>query len=92
MDLQDCAVKIFKHEGFTAFWRGFGAFYSRCAPHAMIILVSREQIINMYNKTFGKEVNGNQQLTTWHLILRTKFKKDSYCLLCDTKEIVMKSF
>ena len=54
--LADCAVKIFKNEGFTAFWRGFGAFYSRCAPHAMIILVSREQIINMYNKQFGEEV------------------------------------
>ena len=45
-----------KTKGFTAFWRGFGAFYSRCAPHAMIILVSREQIINMYNKQFGEEV------------------------------------
>jgi solute carrier family 25 oxoglutarate transporter 11 len=54
--LSDCAVKIFRNEGFTAFWRGFGAFYGRCAPHAMIILLSREQIMKAYDKTLGEEV------------------------------------
>ena len=48
--LLDCATQIFKNEGFFAFWRGFGAFYGRCAPHAMIILLSREQIIKAYDK------------------------------------------
>ena len=38
------------------FWRGFGAFYGRCAPHAMIILLSREQIMKAYDKTLGEEV------------------------------------
>jgi len=41
--LTDCALQIFKREGVTAFWTGFGAYYGRCAPHAMIILLVKEQ-------------------------------------------------
>merc|ERR1712146_81115 len=40
----DCAIKILRNEGILAFWRGFGAYYTRCAPHAMIILLTREYI------------------------------------------------
>lgn len=48
-----CGRYIIQNEGFFAFWRGFGAFYSRCAPHAMIILLTREQAMKAYDKTFG---------------------------------------
>lgn len=48
----DCAIQIFKKEGPLGFFGGFTAYYGRCAPHAMIILLSIESITNMYRKTF----------------------------------------
>lgn len=40
-------------EGVAAFWTGFGAYYGRCAPHAMIILLISERIKVAYLKLFG---------------------------------------
>ena len=48
----DCAGKIATLEGPLAFWTGFGAYYGRTAPHAMIILLSMEQINKLYAATF----------------------------------------
>jgi solute carrier family 25 oxoglutarate transporter 11 len=48
----DCAVKIAQREGPLGFFGGFTAYYARCAPHAMIILLSIESITNAYRKTF----------------------------------------
>lgn len=48
----DCAVKIATKEGPKGFFSGFSAYYGRCAPHAMIILLSIESITNLYRKTF----------------------------------------
>uniref|UniRef100_A0A7S2WJZ8 Mitochondrial 2-oxoglutarate/malate carrier protein n=2 Tax=Mucochytrium quahogii TaxID=96639 RepID=A0A7S2WJZ8_9STRA len=53
----DCAGKILRNEGPLAFWTGFGAYYGRCAPHAMIILLSLESITKAYRETFGLEHN-----------------------------------
>ena len=50
--VMDCAVQIFKKEGPLGFYGGFTAYYGRCAPHAMIILLSIESITNMYRKAF----------------------------------------
>ena len=44
----DCAGKVASIEGPLAFWTGFGAYYGRTAPHAMIILLSMEQIKKVY--------------------------------------------
>jgi len=46
--LADCAMQIFKKEGPTGFYNGFTAYYGRCAPHAMIILLSTEYITASY--------------------------------------------
>lgn len=51
--LADCATSVFRNEGIFAFWRGFGAYYGRCAPHAMIILIALEQYNLLYSSTFG---------------------------------------
>lgn len=51
--IADCAIKIFKGEGPLGFFSGFSAYYGRCAPHAMIILLSIESITNAYKTTFG---------------------------------------
>ena len=48
----DCSLKIFKTEGPLGFFSGFSAYYGRCAPHAMIILLSIETITNAYKNTF----------------------------------------
>merc|ERR1712087_97966 len=49
----DCALKIGRSEGPLGFFSGFSAYYGRCAPHAMIILLSIESITNLYRKTFN---------------------------------------
>mmetsp|Transcript_8613 Transcript_8613/g.12482 ORF Transcript_8613/g.12482 Transcript_8613/m.12482 type:complete len:312 (-) Transcript_8613:2159-3094(-) len=48
----DCSVKILQKEGPLGFFGGFSAYYGRCAPHAMIILLSIETITSSYRKTF----------------------------------------
>jgi len=51
--IADCTVQIFKKEGPLGFFAGFSAYYGRCAPHAMIILLSIESITQAYKKSFG---------------------------------------
>lgn len=48
----DCALKIGKTDGPRGFFSGFTAYYGRCAPHAMIILLSIESITKFYRNTF----------------------------------------
>jgi solute carrier family 25 oxoglutarate transporter 11 len=50
--LIDCFLKTLKNEGPLAFWTGFGAYYLRTAPHAMIILMAAEPIRNAYSVAF----------------------------------------
>ncbi|CAN0324977.1 unnamed protein product [Discosporangium mesarthrocarpum] len=50
--LADCALHILRKEGPLAFWTGFTAYYGRCAPHAMIILLSIESITAAYQDLF----------------------------------------
>ncbi|KAI1478135.1 hypothetical protein K445DRAFT_322321 [Daldinia sp. EC12] len=37
--MTDCFVKVAKQEGLTRFYRGFGTYYVRIAPHAMVTLI-----------------------------------------------------
>lgn len=46
----DGAYQIATKEGILAFWTGFGAYYMRTAPHAMIILMTAEPITKAYKK------------------------------------------
>jgi solute carrier family 25 oxoglutarate transporter 11 len=48
----DCGRKIMLAEGPLAFWTGFLAYYGRTAPHAMIILLTMEQLNKVYTRTF----------------------------------------
>jgi len=50
----DATTQILTKEGILAFWTGFGAYYTRCAPHAMIILLSIERITQGYKYLFIK--------------------------------------
>lgn len=49
----DCATSLVRKEGFFAFWTGFSAYYGRCAPHAMIILMTADSISTAYKKAAG---------------------------------------
>ncbi|CAM9857591.1 unnamed protein product [Phaeothamnion confervicola] len=51
--LGEVALAVFQKEGPLAFWTGFTAYYGRCAPHAMIILLSIETVTSWYNKVFS---------------------------------------
>ncbi|KAG5179460.1 oxoglutarate/malate translocator [Tribonema minus] len=51
--LLDCAASVARKEGVLAFWTGFGAYYGRCAPHAMLILLSIEQVTQTYRRVLG---------------------------------------
>lgn len=55
----DCFTQILRNEGVLTFWRGFLPYYGRSAPHAMIILLSVEQITSMYSTAFGLESSAN---------------------------------
>lgn len=37
--MADCFVKVTKQEGLLRFYRGFGTYYVRIAPHAMVTLI-----------------------------------------------------
>jgi solute carrier family 25 oxoglutarate transporter 11 len=50
--LPDAVIKIYTTEGILSFWTGFGAYYMRTAPHAMIILMTTQPITNYFKKTF----------------------------------------
>ena len=55
----DCIRKTYRNEGFLAFWKGLPAYYVRSAPHAMVILMSVEQITKLYRKAFGLDGGDN---------------------------------
>jgi len=42
-----------KADGPLGFFQGFSAYYGRCAPHAMIILLSIETITKAYKDALG---------------------------------------
>jgi len=48
--LVDVFSKTLTNEGPLAFWTGFGAYYGRCAPHSMIILMTSESITQYYRQ------------------------------------------
>jgi solute carrier family 25 oxoglutarate transporter 11 len=51
--IMDCIRKTIQREGLMGFMKGFPAYYARCAPHAMVILVSNEPITRGYRRIFG---------------------------------------
>ena len=40
----DCAAQVFRQEGISRFYRGFGTYYTRAAPHSMITLLLTDYV------------------------------------------------
>jgi solute carrier family 25 oxoglutarate transporter 11 len=40
----DCAVKVVKTEGVLRFYRGFGTYFLRIAPHTVITLIVADNL------------------------------------------------
>jgi len=75
--LLDCAVKTFRSEGFLAFYKGLPAYYARCAPHAMVILLSVEQITKGYRALFGLDEGTHDLVTALRFNSSTAFQSSS---------------
>ena len=58
--LIDCATKIVTKEGPLALWRGYMVYYTRCAPNAMVCLLTVEQLNKMYKRAFLEPANSEQ--------------------------------
>ena len=50
--VMDCITKMLRAEGPMGFYNGFSAYYGRCAPHAMIVLLSKDSITKAYRNAF----------------------------------------
>lgn len=48
----DCVTKIVRSQGPLGLYNGFSAYYGRCAPHAMIVLMSKDSITKAYRNAF----------------------------------------
>ncbi|KAK8808494.1 hypothetical protein WA158_008395 [Blastocystis sp. Blastoise] len=48
----DCTTKIFKNEGFLKFWKGYWVFWSRSAPHALIVLMTKPYLNQWWDVYF----------------------------------------
>lgn len=46
----DCVVKIYKSEGFSAFYKGVGPNYVRLGPHTVLCLMFWDELNDLYTK------------------------------------------
>ena len=49
----DCGRKLLARDGFLALWRGYGAYAMRCAPHAMICLLTMDTFMGVFDRAVG---------------------------------------
>lgn len=49
-NLGDCFIQILKKEGFLKFWKGYGAYAARTAPHSMICLLMKDVLTSAYDR------------------------------------------
>lgn len=51
----DCAMKIGATDGYLSFYRGFGTFYARIAPHILLTFTFVEQMDSFLDKNYWKD-------------------------------------
>ncbi|XP_063697006.1 mitochondrial 2-oxoglutarate/malate carrier protein-like [Culicoides brevitarsis] len=53
----DVLIKVVRHEGLFALWKGFTPYYCRLGPHTVITFIFMEQMNTAYNKFVLKDEN-----------------------------------
>lgn len=48
----DVILKVVRHEGVFALWKGFTAYYARLGPHTVLTFIILEQLNGAYNQHF----------------------------------------
>lgn len=48
----DVILKVVRHEGIFALWKGFTAYYARLGPHTVLTFIILEQLNGAYNQHF----------------------------------------
>lgn len=49
----DVLIKVCRHEGIFALWKGFWPYYFRLGPHTVITFILMEQMNTAYSKYAG---------------------------------------
>lgn len=49
----DVLIKVVRHEGVFALWKGFWPYYFRLGPHTVITFILMEQMNQAYNRSVG---------------------------------------
>ena len=49
----DCGRQLIQRDGFLKLWRGYGAYATRCAPHAMICLLTMDYMMTIFDGITG---------------------------------------
>lgn len=55
----DVLIKVVRHEGLFALWKGFTPYYCRLGPHTVITFIFMEQMNTAYNKFVLKDENAS---------------------------------
>lgn len=58
----DVLIKVIRHEGPFALWKGFTPYYARLGPHTVLTFIFIEQLNTAYNKFVLKEEGGHSGL------------------------------
>uniref|UniRef100_A0A336LSN2 Mitochondrial 2-oxoglutarate/malate carrier protein n=1 Tax=Culicoides sonorensis TaxID=179676 RepID=A0A336LSN2_CULSO len=58
----DVLIKVVRHEGLFALWKGFTPYYCRLGPHTVITFIFMEQMNTAYNKFVLKDESASSGL------------------------------
>lgn len=58
----DVLLKVVRHEGVFALWKGFTPYYARLGPHTVLTFIFMEQANNLYNQFVLGEEGGKSGL------------------------------
>lgn len=52
-NIVDCGKQLIAKDGLLQMWRGYFTYAGRCAPHAMICLLTMDTFVSIFNKAAG---------------------------------------
>lgn len=58
----DVVIKVIRHEGLFALWKGFTPYYARLGPHTVLTFIFIEQLNSAYNRFVLNEEGGRSGL------------------------------